>query len=36
MSNVADFSQIPPFRESIAKKPGGISEHFAIIGRISW
>jgi len=22
--------------ESIAKKPGGISEHFAIIGRISW
>ena len=21
---------------SIAKKPGGISEHFAIVGRISW
>ena len=24
------------FLESIAKKPGGISEHFAIVGRISW
>ena len=33
---LSENARIPVRLESIAKKPGGISEHFAIVGRISW
>ena len=36
VDTIATERDMPELVESIAKKPGGISEHFAIIGRISW
>jgi hypothetical protein len=35
LRDIAD-KRSEPFFESIARKPGKVSEHFAIVGRNSW